>query len=764
VLDVCVALTERVDEKEQMVGLLRKLALAVPAPVCIDSTEADVIRAALEIYPGRCLVNSINMENGRERIDAVLPAVREYGAAVVALTIDVVGMAKTRDRKLEVARVIHDIAVGEYGIPPGDLVFDCLTFTLATGDAEFTRSAVETIDGIRAVKESLPGVRTILGVSNVSFGLGAEARKILNSVMLYHCVRAGLDMAIVNPREITPYSELTPEERELADDLVFARRDDALPRFIEYSEKRAPSTHAAEEVEVSHADPAARVHWCILHRKPDGIEALLDRCMETRTPVEVLNQVLLPAMKEVGDKFGAGELILPFVLQSAEAMKRAVSHVEKFLDRAEGSSKGVVVVATVFGDVHDIGKNLVRTIMGNNGWTVHDLGKQVPAHVIVDKAVEHKADIVGLSALLVSTSRQMPVVVAELNRRGIRVPVLVGGAAINRAFGRRINRLESGEWHSGGVFYCKDAFEGLETADGLMDPKRSGALLKVVQVDEAPAPAPVGDDTAAQDALPRSETRAEAVPPTPPFFGPRAVENLDLDSIYRHISEKSLYFLQWGVRAKDNAERDRLIETEFAPMRERLQRECREQGLLQPRAVYGYWPCVTEGRTLVVLDPANHARDLARFTFPRQPAGRNLCLADYFATRESGVVDVVALQCVTVGSRIADETERLSKAGDYSRSYHLHGLAVETAEALAEWTHLRIRKELGLPPGRGKRYSPGYPACPDLTHHEAMFTLLRVPELIGVTLTEAHQINPEASTAAFIAHHPEATYYHVRPG
>jgi 5-methyltetrahydrofolate--homocysteine methyltransferase len=763
VLDVCVALTERPDEKEQMVKLLRKLALSVPAPVCIDSTEPAVIRAALECYPGRALVNSINMENGRERIEAVMPAVREYGAAVVALTIDKVGMAKTAARKLEVARVIHDIVTGEYGLPPGDLVFDALTFTLATGDAEFTRSALETLDGIRLIKESLPGVRTILGVSNVSFGLGPEARRILNSAMLTHAVRAGLDMAIVNPAEITPYPDLTQEERDLAEDLIFARREDALPRFLAYTTERAPAAHKKEEEEAATSDPAARVHWCILHRKPDGIEAMLDECLKTRTPVEVLNGVLLPAMKEVGDKFGSGELILPFVLQSAEVMKRAVAHVEKFLDRAEGVTKGKVVLATVYGDVHDIGKNLVRTILGNNGYTIFDLGKQVPAHAIVEKAVEVKADLVGLSALLVSTSKQMPIVVQELERRGVRVPVLVGGAAINRQFGKRINKLEDGSLFAGGVFYCKDAFEGLSTADGLRDDAKRAGLVAAVQVadPEAPASARAGAP-ADQDSIPRSAVRDDVAPPKAPSWGPRTVEAIDLREVYRFISERSLYFLSWGVRPKDDAERERLIREEFKPLRERLEKECLEKGLLVPRAVYGFWPCRSEGRNLVLLDPADPKKEAARFEFPRQTGAKRLCLADYFASKERGVPDVIALQCVTVGPGISELTEKLSRDGDYSRSYHLHGLAVETAEALAEWTHRRVLAELGLPTNRGKRYSPGYPACPDLSQHEAMFRLLDVEKAIGAKLTAAHQIDPEASTAAFVVHHPEAEYFHTK--
>jgi 5-methyltetrahydrofolate--homocysteine methyltransferase len=768
VLDVCVALTERPDEREQMVAVLRKLALSVPAPVCIDSTEPAVIRAALEGYPGRCLVNSINMENGRARIEAVMPAVREHGAAVVALVIDEAGMAKTADRKLEVARRIHGIVTGEYGLPDGDLVLDALTFTLATGDAEFTRSAVETLEGIRRIKEGIPGVRTILGVSNVSFGLGPASRKVLNSAMLFHAVRAGLDMAIVNPAEITPYPDLTAEEREAADDLLLARRPDALARFLGLLEgkggkgRKGGRGPAAAPEDDAGKDPALRVHAAILHRRPDGVEGMLDGCLRTRTPVQVLNEVLLPAMKEVGDRFGSGELILPFVLQSAEVMKRSVAHVEKFLDRAEGTTKGKVVLATVHGDVHDIGKNLVRTILGNNGWTVFDLGKQVPAHVIVDKAAEVGADVVGLSALLVSTSKQMPVVVQELHRRGIAAPVLVGGAAINRPFGRRINRLEDGTCYPGGVFYCKDAFEGLSTADGLRDGERRRALVAAVQAPDPEPPAGARAPAVPEDSVPRSAVRDDVPPPAPPFLGPRTVEGIDLREVFPHISERSLYFLSWGVRPKDERERKRLVDGEFRPLRERLERECVEQGLLEPRAVYGFWPCRAEGRDLVVLDPSGSGREAARFSFPRQPGGKRLCLADYFAPEGRAVPDVVGLQVVTVGSRISELTERLSRAGEYARSYHLHGLAVETAEALAEWLHLRVRRELGLPAGRGKRFSPGYPACPDLAQHVPMFGLLGAEAAIGVKLTVAHQIDPEASTAAFVVHHPEAEYFHVQ--
>src|SRR5256885_798564 len=411
VLDVCVALTERADEAEQMSKVVKLLSMSVETPLVIDSTEANVIESALEHIPGRGIVNSINMENGRKRIDAVVPLVKKHGAAVIALTIDEIGMAKTRERKLEVARNIYDIVVGEYGLAPEDLIYDALTFTLATGDAEWIESGKETIEGIRLIKRELPGVSTILGVSNVSFGLTPEARGVLNSVFLHHCVQAGLDAAIVNPAHIRPYAELSASEREMADDLVFNKRPDALQRFIEYFSQTGESGTAAQaekEDPTAGMSPDQRIHWMILHRKKEGIEEQLDAAGVRENPVRVLNEVLLPAMKEVGDKFGAGELILPFVLQSAEVMKKAVKHLEQFLEKAEGYTKGKVVLATVYGDVHDIGKSLVNTILSNNGYTVFDLGKQVAANTILDKAVEVGADAIGLSALIGSTPTPRP--------------------------------------------------------------------------------------------------------------------------------------------------------------------------------------------------------------------------------------------------------------------------------------------------------------------------------------------------------------------
>src|SRR6201991_3470688 len=478
VLDVCVALTERQDEDEQMAAVVKRISLTQPSPIQVDSTEPEVLQAALEQIPGRAIVNSINLEAGRDKADVVIPLAREHGAALIALTIDEVGMAKTAERKVEIAERIRDIACTEHGLDPEALIFDALTFTLTTGDEEWKPSAVETIEGIRRIKAELPGVKTSLGVSNVSFGISPPARAVLNSVFLHHCVEAGLDLAMVNPNHITPYGEISQEERELADDLVFNRREDALERFIEHFESRGEEAEAEVADPTAGMEPEEALHWHILRRKKDGVEAQIDRAVEKLGAVPVLNDVLLPAMKEVGDKFGAGELILPFVLPSAEVMKRSVAQLEHYLDKIEGYTKGTVVLATVFGDVHDIGKSLVNTILTNNGYTVVDLGKQVPIQTILDAAKEHKATAIGLSALLVSTSKQMPAAIQELHQQGLEFPVLLGGAAINRKFGYRVlypGGTASDEVYDPGVFYCKDAFEGLAVMDRLVEPERRGA-------------------------------------------------------------------------------------------------------------------------------------------------------------------------------------------------------------------------------------------------------------------------------------------------
>jgi len=772
VLDVCVALTERADEAEQMSKVVKLLSMSVETPLVIDSTEANVIEAALEHIPGRGIVNSINMENGRKRIDAVVPLVKKHGAAVIALTIDEIGMAKTRERKLEVARKIYDIVVGEYGLAPEDLIYDALTFTLATGDAEWIDSGKETVEGIRLIKRELPGVSTILGVSNVSFGLTPEARSVLNSVFLHHCVQAGLDAAIVNPAHIRPYAEISAAEREMADDLVFNKRADALQRFIEYF-ANAGGSGASAQVEKEDPTlgmtPEQKVHWMILHRKKEGIEVELDAAGVRDNPVRVLNEILLPAMKEVGDKFGAGELILPFVLQSAEVMKKAVKHLEQFLEKAEGYTKGKVVLATVYGDVHDIGKSLVNTILSNNGYTVFDLGKQVPVNTILDKAVEVGADAIGLSALLVSTSKQMPLCVKELDKRGMQIPVLIGGAAINRRFGRRALFVEGERAYDSGVFYCKDAFEGLETMDVLQDPKKRG-LFVVKNLDDARNDVflrtSVGKDIAVGDAAgERSDVVANNPLPSPPFWGTRVIRDVPIDEIFDLLDLDELYRLQWGARGSGEQYHS-TVKKEFEPVLERLKKDAKKNGWIKPQVVYGYFPAQSQGNDVIIYDPAAYSsdggslREIARFHFPRMVGRERLCLADYIRSVDSGDVDVVPLQIVTVGKEASKRFEELQAKNEYSEAFYSHGLSVEAAEAVAEWSHRRIQKELGVP--SGKRYSWGYGACPDLDDHATVFKLLPAKEALGMELTEAFQLLPEQSTAAVVIHHPEAKYYAVR--
>jgi 5-methyltetrahydrofolate--homocysteine methyltransferase len=768
-LDVCVALTERADEAELMREIVHRLSMAVDAPLVFDTTEPDVLQTALEISPGRAMINSIHLEGGREKADKVLPLAKAHGAAVIALTIDEKGMAKTVDRKVEVAKRIYDIAVDEYGLRPDDLIFDALTFTLATGDPEFADSAVQTIEAIERIKEELPGVLTSLGVSNVSFGLSKQARPVLNSVMLYHCVQAGLDMAILNPVHITPYAEISEEERHLVEDLIFNRDENALARLIEHFEAVEASPEAAPVDPTEGMTPEQRLHWRILHRHKEGVEADIDEILDrydeegkAEGAVTILNEVLLPAMKEVGDRFGAGELILPFVLQSAEVMKKAVSHVEGFLDRVEGVSKGKMVLATVYGDVHDIGKNLVKTILSNNGYEVHDLGKQVPANIIIEKALEIEADAIGLSALLVSTSKQMPLIVNELHRRGAEIPILIGGAAINRRFGRRITMTEEGDLYPGGVFYCKDAFEGLSVMDSLKDPKRRAALQAE---GEAQTRRELGLEPRPSRGGGAGRSRVEAAEiPNTPEFGPRVVESMPLELVFDHLFINELYRLSWGAKNTHGEEWDRL-QAEFDARLAEMKKEAIKSGWLEPQGVYGYWPVRSDGDDLVVYDPetldSDQPSELTRFSFPRQPSGDGLCLSDYFAPIESERMDVMALQVVTVGQEATQRVAQLEAESDYSEAYFAHGLAVQTAEAAAEYLHRHIRRELGLDEDQGKRYSWGYPAIPELSDHEKVFELLPAGEALGMTLSTAYQLIPEQSTAAIIVHHPEAKYFSV---
>jgi 5-methyltetrahydrofolate--homocysteine methyltransferase len=762
-LDLCVALTERADEREQMTRTVRVLSGQIEAPLCIDSTEPDVVAEALEWLPGVGIVNSVHLERGWEKIDKMFPLLKQYGTCTVAMTIDEKGMALTAENKLAVARRIYDRALKD-GLQPWQLLFDVLTFTLATGDEQYRRSAVETIDGIAAIKRELPGALTVLGVSNVSFGLSKASRPILNSVFLTHCLKAGLDAAIINPRDILPWGQIPVDAREIAEDLVLARKDDALARLIQHFENKGAGPAAKVAEEKTYDTPEARLHHLIVDRQQKGLVETIDECLKTRSAVQVINDVLLGAMKEVGDRFGAGELILPFVLQSAEVMKKAVGYLEQFMEKNDAYSRGVVVLATVFGDVHDIGKNLVKTILSNNGYTVHDLGKQVPVDKIVDKAAEVNADAIGLSALLVSTSRQMPLIVQELDRRGMKQPVLIGGAAINRKYGWRTAYVDgTDKLYEGGVFYCRDAFEGLDTISALRDGEQRAKLHDKLKREahlhrnlvNAGAERASGQLVAVTDVAPRSVSEPPKV--TPPFWGTRIVppEDLDLRDIFDCLDLIELYKLQWGVRVKSREDYQKLIADEFAAKRQELQEECIRNRWLTPKVVYGYFPCAAKGNDLTVIDPETR-KPIWTFNFPRKIETPRHCLADYFSEN-----DVVAFQCVSVGDQATALCAEWDAQGEFSRSYYLHGLAVETAEALAEYWHRRVRAEMGLPAGQGKRYSAGYPAWPDLADQSGVWAILK-PDRIGVTLTEAHQMVPEQSTSAIITWHPDASYYAVR--
>ncbi len=766
-LDVCVALTERSDEKAQMEKLVKKLAMAIEIPLVIDTTEPEVAEAALAIYPGKAIINGNNLENGRERIDVVMPIARKYGAAVLSMTIDEEGMAHTREKKLEIARRITEIAVNEYGMSPEDLIFDALTFPLTTGQAELRNDAIETIEGIRLIKQHLPGVMTALGISNVSFGVGEGARGVLNSVFLYHAVQAGLDMAIVNPAHITPYAEIPEEQRKVANDLIFNTDEDALPRFIQYFEQNQVSTGKQEEDPTADMTSEQALHWQIVHRKKEGVEARIDDCLTRQDAVGVLNNVLLPAMKEVGDKFGAGELILPFVLQSAEVMKKSVAYLEQFMDKVEGATKGTVVLATVYGDVHDIGKNLVKTILSNNGYTVHDIGKQVPANVIIEKAVEYNADAIGLSALLVSTSKQMPLIVNELARRSLKFPVLIGGAAINRKFGRRILILDdTGEPYEPGVFYCQDAFEGLEVMDKLVSDQRDQFVAEIINEGLAEVGKPARRSRASRGKVATRTVALAPALPTPPFWGVKSILEMPLQIVLQYLHKPELYRLSWGAKNKQGAEWEAL-EREFEARLARMTRDALRDGTLKPQAVYGFFPVNSDGDHLIIWDAAAYQQDgtlteVARFTFPRQPDGEYLCLSDYYEPVNGRGVDVLGLQAVTVGEVATEAFEKLQQADQYTEAYYFHGLAVQAAEATANYLSYLMRQMLKIGDGQGKRYSWGYPACPDLDDHAIVWRLMpQIEKQIGITLTESFQLVPEQSTAALFAHHPDAKYYSV---
>ncbi len=768
-LDVCVATTERADEREFMLNLVKRLSLEIDAPLVIDSTDPEVIEASVTQIPGRPIINSINLEGDGSRFEKLAPIMAKYGLPAIALCIGPEGMAKTPQQKVDTATLLYETGK-KYGLKIEQFIFDVLTFTLATGEDEFLDAGKNTLEGIKLVKEKFPNCFTTLGLSNISFGLAPYSRKILNSVFLYHAVKIGLDTAIVNAKEIIPYGEIDKKEKKLAEDLIFNTHPNALSDLITYFENVGPqSSTASKQVDVDPSWSAGkRANFRIVNRLKDGIqndvvsaiaeklgnssniknsEGILSIDLPKETThngaIKTLNEDLLPAMKEVGDKFGAGELILPFVLKSAECMKAAVGELEKYLVKEEGTSKGILVLGTVYGDVHDIGKNLVKTIFQNNGYTVHDLGKQVPLQKFLEKIDETKPDAIGLSALLVSTSKQMKFFVEHARKNNMTIPILCGGAAINSNYINRIAK-EDGIYEPG-VFYCNTMFEGLKTMDVLVSDRKPKLLAdwkeKLENWKER------STEIVDQDSLPKSEIKPVS-PPIPKIIGEPIrlkSDQINMAEVWTLIDKKSLFKLSWGLRGKSGAESEDRHEQLLTEWKIKIIRD----KLFEPEIVYGYFKCHNNGRKLLVENPNG---DDVELEFPRSTKPDHLCLTDYF-----GQDDIVAFQSVTVGNKVSDIIEQWNKEDKYTDAYYLHGLAVEVAEALAEWINRKIKSELTLQKG-GLRYSWGFPSCPDVSQHHLVWKLLQ-PEKSGMTLTESGQIIPEQSTAAIVVHHPDAKYF-----
>jgi 5-methyltetrahydrofolate--homocysteine methyltransferase len=771
-IDVCVATTERSDELEFMTKLVKRLSLEIDAPLVIDSTDPKVITDAISQIPGRPIINSINLEGDGSRFHSLAPIMAKFGVPAISMCIGPKGMAKTSDDKKTVAKLLYDTGM-KYGLKPWQYIFDVLTFTLATGEQEYANSAVETLRGISLVKKEIPGCFTTLGLSNVSFGLPPNARKIINSVFLHHALKAGLDTVIINARDIIPIGEIKEDQIKLAEDLIFNRQPNALSDLIfHFENKDVTVTKYEQKLEEINKDWSfdKRCYYRIVNRIKDGIEAdvvgaianklekKLDANIENvqddmlrkhpelahDAAVETLNEVLLPAMKEVGDKFGAGELILPFVLKSAECMKSAVLELEKYLIKKQGVSKGKLVLCTVYGDVHDIGKNLVKTIFANNGYTVYDLGKQVPIQQIIDKIKEVQADAVGLSALLVSTSKQMQFFIEKARELDLKIPALCGGAAINSDY---INRIAKGdEVYKAGVFYCKTAFDGLNVMNKLRSPERDKFVEewnnKIDQYDERKI---IGIKTEVDSSVSKI---IPVLPPVAPHIDTPIIlkpSEIDLEEVWSYLNKKSLFVLSWGIRGKSAS----TIGDPESLLLE-WKKKVIDEKLFSPTVVYSYFRCNNQGNNLSV--ESNKQGEVV-FEFPRSSKPKHLCITDYF-----GKQDTVAFQVVSVGEKTVSKIEELNSTNNYTDAYYLHGLAVETAEALAEWLHHRIRKELNIDKNRGLRYSWGYPSCPDTMQHYLVWKLID-PIRAGIGLTSAGQITPEYSTAAIVVHHPDAEYF-----
>ncbi|MFD9815344.1 methionine synthase [Streptomyces sp. NPDC059080] len=791
-LDLCVDYVGR-DGVADMEELAGRFATASTLPIVLDSTELPVLRAGLEKLGGRAVINSVNYEDGdgpESRFAKVTALAAEHGAALIALTIDEEGQARTVEHKVAIAeRLIADLT-GNYGVHESDILIDTLTFTICTGQEESRKDGVATIEAIRELKRRHPDVQTTLGLSNISFGLNPAARILLNSVFLDECVKAGLDSAIVHASKILPIARFDDEQITCALDLIHDRRAegyDPLQKLMALFEGvDTKSLKAGKTEELAALPLEERLARRIIDGEKNGLEADLDEALRDTPALDIVNNTLLEGMKVVGELFGSGQMQLPFVLQSAEVMKTAVAHLEPHmekLDDGEGVGKGTIVLATVRGDVHDIGKNLVDIILSNNGYNVVNLGIKQPVAAILDAAEEHRADVIGMSGLLVKSTVIMKENLEELNQRKMAAdyPVILGGAALTRAYVEQ----DLHEIYDGEVRYARDAFEGLRLMDALIAVKRGvpGATLpelKQRRVPKRPVTSAAGAAGAAveveePEGSVRSDVAIDNPVPAPPFWGTRVVKGIQLADYASWLDEGALFKGQWGLkqaRTGDGPGYEELVETEGRPRLRGLLDRLQTENLLEAAVVHGYFPCVSKGDDLILLHEDGTER--TRFTFPRQRRGRRLCLADFFRPEESGETDVVGLQVVTVGSRIGEETAKLFAANSYRDYLELHGLSVQLAEALAEYWHARVRAELGFggeDPAdveemfalkyRGARFSLGYGACPDLEDRAKIADLLQ-PERIGVQLSEEFQLHPEQSTDAIVIHHPEAKYFNAR--
>ena len=797
-LDLCCAIVGE-DEKAYITSILEKVATRVPAPILVDSTEADVVEEALKRIPGKAIINSINLEDGEKRTSKVLPMAKRYGAAVIALTIDEDGMALTADKKVAIAHRIFDLATKKYGIRPVDIIFDALTLPISTGQDEYRTAGIETLNAVKRIKQELPEVKTILGVSNISFGLDAYSRRVLNSVFMHEAVDNGLDMAIVNYTKIYPLYKIPQEEVEVARKLIY--RDyadgDPLQKYMQHFAGTKGKAQASTAAHVETLSVDDKLKYAIINGEKsvgDGahkktLEALLEDALKEYSPLELINTVLLDGMRTVGELFGARKMQLPSVLDSAGVMKAAVAYLEPKMEKKSGSQqKGTIVLATVKGDVHDIGKNLVDIILTNNGYRVVNLGIKQPGDTIIKAAQEHKADAIGLSGLLVKSTLEMKYVIQDLQRQSLEFPVICGGAALTRKYVEDDLRRE----YSYSVFYADDAFAGLHIMEDLAAPNggRAARLLEGRTVKEY-AKAAVVDNESGPVFAERSPVVGDAPSiPVPPFWGVCVRKDFDLRELFQYINDTALFKNQWQLKTASQEDYLRLVEQKFRPIKKKLEEEIIASGVFDPKVVYGYFPAQSEGNDVIVYDPAtarvgadapvrpaeqsSAPRELLRFTFPRQREGRKLSIADFFAPKSAGKMDVIGLSLVTMGAKASHETQRLFEAGEYTRYLYLHGLSVETAEALAEYLHKKMREELGIAGEdsphirdlfhqkyQGSRYSFGYPACPNLEDQTKLFALLKPEENIGVRLTSGFLLEPEQSTSAIVVHHPAAKYFVV---